>query len=218
MDIKEHFKSIIGEETWERLKLAYGTKPAEIENIADPNEGKAKFENGTMIQWDGELTEGAQLFVITDSGKSTAPEGEHTLDNGVKVTTDKDGRVTLITQAEANPDAVVGETDPKGTPEQMSDEAKALLETIQNDFNAFKEQIAADKKASDEKFASLESELENEKKTGKELFGIVEKILAIPAEEPAAPVSQKNGFSKVDKDEKIKSLAQTLNKIKINQS
>jgi hypothetical protein len=60
----------------------------------------ATLEDGTVIQWEGELAEGTAVFVVPEEGEPiAAPDGTHVVSNGVKVTTEN-GLVVAIETGE----------------------------------------------------------------------------------------------------------------------
>lgn len=83
---------------------------------------QAKLEDGNIIQWEGELAEGVALFVVGEDGNLTpAPDGTHTTDEGMKVTT-VGGLVTMI-EKEIE--------DKKSEPEMASEFEKAFAAHVE---------------------------------------------------------------------------------------
>ena len=132
----------------------------------------AKLVDGTEIKVEGEvLGEGAKVVVITPDAEIPAPDGVHELSDGTKVET-KDGVIVAVEEAlqeEVMPSADgEGESDPEGevpapVESEPEDEIMSLLkdfiykmgekmsqmetqmESVKNEFNAFKKEPAAKK-------------------------------------------------------------------------
>lgn len=56
---------------------------------------QAKLVDGTVIEVEGELSEGSKVYVVTEEGNVGAPDGIHELESGEKVTT-QDGVIVSI--------------------------------------------------------------------------------------------------------------------------
>jgi hypothetical protein len=54
---------------------------------------EAKLADGiTIIKWEGPLAEGTSVMVVSESGEVPAPDGEHELQDGRKITVENDYR------------------------------------------------------------------------------------------------------------------------------
>ena len=79
---------------------------------------EAVLEDGTKIKVEGDvLKEGAKVVVVQENAEVPAPDGEHTLDDGTKITT-RDGVITVVTEVAG--DNEVGET-PEAPELEMDD-------------------------------------------------------------------------------------------------
>jgi len=163
--MKNPIEELLGKDKYVELKkFVFGTE-AEAEQDTDEtkeqefeeeeekektNYGTATLEDGTVIQWEGELAEGVAIMVMVEDGDPVpAPDGDHVVSDGTIVTTDN-GIVTAITSA-ADEDA----------------EAAALLQEIQSAFAAFQTETA-------EKIESLEGQLAEQLAFNKSIFESVE--------------------------------------------
>ena len=64
---------------------------------------EAKLADGlTIIKWEGPLAEGTSVMVISESGEVPAPDGEHELQDGRKITVEN-GKVTALEVPEVMP-------------------------------------------------------------------------------------------------------------------
>ena len=61
--------------------------------------GRAELVDGTIVEWEGELVQGSDVWVVTEEGGMPAPDGTHVTNEGVEITTEG-GSVTAIVQAE----------------------------------------------------------------------------------------------------------------------
>lgn len=141
--MKNPIKDLLGDEKYTELKkFVFGEQEmAEQAPQEDPQPeekakmGSATLEDGTVVQWEGELATGAALEVITAEGEAVAaPDGKHTVSDGTVIVTEN-GIITEILSSV----------------EEMDESAK-LLEEIQTAFEAFKS-------ATDARIEMLESTL-----------------------------------------------------------
>jgi hypothetical protein len=65
----------------------------------DTKMAEAKLVDGTIVETEGELAVGVELYVITEEGKQLAPDADHETDGGMIITT-KDGIITEIKDKE----------------------------------------------------------------------------------------------------------------------
>jgi hypothetical protein len=90
---------------------------------------KATLEDGTVIQWEGEIAEGTAVMVVPEEGDPLpAPDGTHTLTTGVKVTTEN-GLVTSIEAAEE-------------MKEEPTDKEEEKTMVTEQEFASLKDQVA----------------------------------------------------------------------------
>ena len=107
-------------------------KIKELFGMEDPS--TAKLKDGNIIQWTGELAEGAALnSVDTDGNVLPIVDGEYEMEDGTKITC-VGGLVTML----AGP-KVEKEVEPV---EEMSEFEKALMKHLE-DFAAFTEKFTA---------------------------------------------------------------------------
>ena len=105
---------------------------------------EANLVDGIMVQQDGEEFEiGKELYVVTEEGKSLAPDGEHETEDG-KILVVVEGKITEIKEKE--------EVQVEETPE-----VNPAMEEMLKNFSEAMEIIARKVDMMDEKFSSLES-------------------------------------------------------------
>lgn len=145
----------------------------------------AKLVDGTIVQWEGELTEGVSLNVVdADGNMLPAPDGTHEVDNGAIVTT-VGGLVTKIEQKETELETEEVETEMQ----KMFAEFVEQFKAFQSEFSAIKDKVTS----YDEKFAALETKSKETESYFSEIKSVVEQI----ASEPATPIEPaKDSFKK----------------------
>lgn len=153
--MKNPIKDLLGEEKYTELKkFVFGEQEmAEQAPQEDPQRekkatmGSATLEDGTVVQWEGELATGVALEVVTAEGEAVpAPDGKHTVSDGTVIVTEN-GIITEILSSV----------------EEMDESAK-LLEEIRSAFEAFKsatdakiEMLESTLKAKDEELNTIQS-------------------------------------------------------------
>lgn len=163
--MKKSLKELLGDARYEELKkFVFGaeteteTETEEFETDDEDkdkkNYAKATLEDGTVIQWEGELAEGTAIEVVPEEGEPIpAPDGEHMVSDGTIVVTDN-GIVTEIRT---------------GTEDEGNEEAERLLEEIQNSFAAYKSET-------DAKIEQLQSRIQEQEQFNKDLFESLEHL------------------------------------------
>lgn len=150
---------------------------------------EAKLADGTIIQWEGDLVEGAAINVIAEDGNTTpAPDATHELEDGTKVTT-VGGLVTSIEKPEMETEVEV--EDKK---EKMASEFEAAFANHVEAFAGIVSRVEALEnavKSYEEKFSAISTEVEGKDKSINEKFAAITEIVKEIAETPAEP-SEKN--------------------------
>lgn len=150
---------------------------------------EAKLADGTIIQWEGDLVEGAAINVIAEDGNTTpAPDATHELEDGTKVTT-VGGLVTSIEKPEMETEVEV--EDKK---EKMASEFEAAFANHVEAFAGIVSRVEALEnaiKSYEEKFSAINAEVEGKDKSINEKFAAITEIVKEIAETPAEP-SEKN--------------------------
>jgi hypothetical protein len=72
----------------------------------------ATLEDGTIVEWEGELATGASLFVVNGDERIPAPIGTHVTTDGTTVIVEEEGVVASVTVAEAMEEVVTVEEAP----------------------------------------------------------------------------------------------------------
>jgi hypothetical protein len=84
----------------------------------------ATLEDGTIVEWEGELKQGSELLVVDGENKIKAPIGTHVTTDGTTVIIEEEGVVASVTVAEAMEEVVTVE------------EAPAVLESVSEVIDA----------------------------------------------------------------------------------
>lgn len=90
--------------------------------------GNTKLADGTIVQWEGELTEGTALLVVAEDGNTLpAPDAQHELEDGTLVTT-LGGLVTVIQPKEKEEE--LAEVEVEVPPAMTEDVVQAVIDAI----------------------------------------------------------------------------------------
>jgi hypothetical protein len=90
--------------------------------------GNAKLADGTIVQWEGELTEGTALLVVAEDGNTLpAPDAQHELEDSTLVTT-LGGLVTVIQPKEKEEE--LAEVEVEVPPAMTEDVVQAVIDAI----------------------------------------------------------------------------------------
>jgi hypothetical protein len=73
---------------------------------------QATLEDGTIVEWEGELKQGSELLVVDGENKIPAPIGTHVTTDGTTVIVEEEGVVASVTVAEAMEEVVSVEEAP----------------------------------------------------------------------------------------------------------
>jgi hypothetical protein len=149
----------------------------------------AKLKDGTEIMWDGDLSEGVALMVVTDGNQMPAPDSVHELEDGTIVTT-VGGLVT----------AIEGKKEKEEVEVEMAKVLAELTErftSLEANFNSMNEKFTA----YEAKFTAIDETITNSTKSIDEKFTAIQEIVETIAAEPAVeqPKPSQSTFSKVDK-------------------
>lgn len=164
----------------------------------------AKLMDGTIIRYES-LEVGMPLMVIDEAGNELpAPDGEHELEDGTKVTVESGIITEIASKEEEMPEEEMPIEQPMASVETVSKE----------DFETLKNEVA-DLKTKFEEFSKTNETLSADnvamKEIVKETFSIVEKLAAIPTENPVS-VRSNNPFKKtITREQEIENL---INKFK----
>jgi hypothetical protein len=181
-----------------------------------PNEvvmSESKLADGiTIVKWDGELKEGTAVSVVSEEGEIPAPDGDHELQDGRKITIEG-GKVTKVEAAKEQIED-----------EKSDDEVEVVMSEVEKQVLAFSEKLESfeskvkslEEKASKdaEIIAHQAEELKAQKAAFKMMFEIVEKL----ADEPSEKVESTNTFNlkfeekKKREDSRLNEVLKFLNK------
>ena len=165
----------------------------------------AKLMDGTIIRYES-LEVGMPLLVIDEAGNELpAPDGEHELEDGTKVTVEAGIITEVASKEEEAPEAE----------EAPIEQPMAAVETVsKEDFETLKNEVA-DLKTKFEEFSTTNETLSADniamKEIVKETFAIVEKLAKVPSDNPVT-VRSNNPFKKsVTREQELENL---INKFK----
>jgi hypothetical protein len=150
----------------------------EIRTILGFTEDKKEIEmatatlvDGTIVEYDGELAVGTEIFVQTGEGLIPAPDAVHEVEGGLLVTT-VDGVVTEV--VEPIVEEIALEEVAVEVPEEVSAIVTAeVLEAIAEAIAPVLEEVAL-----------LKEEMKKMKKGFSKTVDLVEKVANLPSEDP----------------------------------
>lgn len=149
----------------------------------------AKLADGTEVMWDGDLTEGAAIMVVTDGNQMPAPDAVHELEDGTKITT-VGGLVTAIDGKEKE------EVEVEMADDTMSkmEERMAACESKMSEMETKMSEMFG-------KFTAIDETILNTTKSANEKFEAIKVIIDEIADEPIIeqPKPKQSTFSKADK-------------------
>ena len=157
MNSKEVLKEI-------RTILGFSEEKKEVEMAT------ATLVDGTIIEYDGELAVGTEIFVQTGEGLIPAPDAVHEVEGGLLVTTEN-GIVTEIVEpvAEVALEEVIVEVPEEGSAMITVEVLEAIAEAISPVL---------------EEIAMLKEEMKRMKKGFSKTVDLVEKVANLPSEDP----------------------------------
>jgi hypothetical protein len=152
----------------------------------------AKLIDGTIVQWEGDLSEGTALNVVGEDGNIIpAPEGTHELEDGTKIVV-VGGLVTSIESKE-----VEEEEEMK---EEMATEFEKMFASHLEAFNSLLEKFNAIESKVNEyelKFSEISNNINDITKSNTEKFNAIVEIVDAISEQPAGdPEPVKNQLFK----------------------
>jgi hypothetical protein len=161
----------------------------EIRSILGFSEDKKEIEmatatlvDGTIVEYDGELGVGTEIFVQTGEGLIPAPDAVHETDSGLLVTT-VDGIVTEVVEP------IVEEVALEEVEVEVPESVSAIVTT--EVLEAIAEAIAPVL----EEVAMLKEEMKKMKKGFSMSVDLIEKVANLPSEDP---IKVPAGLSKRD--------------------
>lgn len=169
----------------------------------------AKLKDGTEIMWDGDLSEGAALMVVTDGNQMPAPDAVHELEDGTMITT-VGGLVTKIEGKKMET-----ETEVEVEMAKVLAELTERFTALEANFNSMNEKFTA----YESKFIAIDETIANTTKNVNEKFEAIKVIVDEIAEEPIIeqPKPTHSTFSKADKKKTAAEMMAAYNKF-INQN
>jgi len=147
----------------------------------------AKLADGTEVMWEGDLTEGSAIMVVSEDGNQMpAPGPVHELEDGTKITT-VGGLVTAIEGKEKEEVKV-----------EMADDTMSKMEER---MAACESKMSEMETKMSEMFKNYESKFEESNKVNQSKFEAIKVIIDEIADEPIVeqPKPKQSTFSKADK-------------------
>lgn len=149
------------------------------EEVVEQNFLDVKTSEGVVLRV-SELSEGAEVMIISEDGENISGAAEYTLEDGTVVVVSEDGKITSVTEASEEDEVVEVE-------EEMEQE-------VVEDVNPL-----------DDRIAKLEKGIEDILSKFSEMSAKVEEFAALPADEEV--VVGKKEFKKQSKDDALTALS-----------
>jgi hypothetical protein len=168
---------------------------------------EAKLADGiTIIKWEGPLAEGTSVVVVSESGEVPAPDGEHELQDGRKITVEN-GKVTALVLPEAP--AETPEAPIEIEIEAAETKVEEMLSAMEAKVAKMEEMVAALEAKIAEKMGTTEEKMNSQKEAFSKLVEIVEKLADAPSE--VIETKAINVNFKAEKDNQYNKLDEILN-------
>lgn len=173
---------------------------------------EAKLADGiTIVKWEGPLAEGTSVMVVSESGEVPAPDGEHELQDGRKITVEN-GKVTALVMPE-KPAEMPEEAPVEVEVEAAAEDLKPMVEACMAKIVKCEEMITALEAKISEKMGATESQMNTQKDAFSKLVEIVEKLADAPSEEvEAKPFNVNFQAQKENQYNKLNEILNFLNK------
>jgi hypothetical protein len=143
---------------------------------------QAKLENGTVIESD--MTEGSEIFIVTEEERIAMPIGEYQLEDGQVLIVEEEGIIASVGVAEEAPEEEVEAEVAEDLSEEVSEEVteENLEEEKEEMGYATKEELAEVKSMIEDIKAMIEKkeEMSEEVSEEKEELSAVEKVTHNP--------------------------------------
>jgi hypothetical protein len=150
--------------------------------------GNAKLADGTIVQWEGELTEGTALLVVAEDGNTLpAPDAQHELEDGTLVTT-LGGLVTVIQPKEKEEE--LAEVEVEVPPSMTEDVVQAVIDAIAPIVAEIKA-IAEEMKSGKQEYAKALEVAQSVEGKFDAIKSIVDEIAKAPEVESPKPIAGK---------------------------
>jgi hypothetical protein len=150
--------------------------------------GNAKLSDGTIVQWEGELTEGTALLVVAEDGNTLpAPDAQHELEDGTLVTT-LGGLVTVIQPKEKEEE--LAEVEVEVPPAMTEDVVQAVIDAIAPIVAEIKA-IAEEMKSGKQEYTKALEVAQSVEGKFEAIKSIVDEIAKAPEVESPKPIAGK---------------------------
>jgi hypothetical protein len=172
---------------------------------------EAKLADGiTIVKWEGPLAEGTSVVVVSESGEVPAPDGEHELQDGRKITVEN-GKVTALVLPEVPaemPEEAPVEIEIEAK-QKMAEDYMPMIEELAAKVMKMEEMVAALEAKIAEKMGTTEEKMNSQKEAFSKLVEIVEKLADAPSE--VIETKAINVNFKAEKDNQYNKLDEILN-------
>jgi hypothetical protein len=172
---------------------------------------EAKLADGiTIVKWEGPLAEGTSVVVVSESGEVPAPDGEHELQDGRKITVEN-GKVTALVLPEAPaemPEEAPIEIEIEAK-QKMAEDYMPMIEEMGAKIMKCEEMILELQTKMKEMMSSTEEKMGSQKEAFSKLVEIVEKLADAPSE--VIETKAINVNFKAEKDNQYNKLNEILN-------
>jgi hypothetical protein len=189
------------QDTLNKIKALFSEQPAPAPAApaAEPAPAPAyALADGTAVEIDK-----LEVGGIVKIAGTPAPEGEHVLQTGEKITTDANGVITEVKAPEAQPEAPAA-PDEMGAFRSEFEAMKGEFQTYKNSFATLQAEFGAQKETISKQDQAIQG-----------LLKVVETISQVPTAEPVqAPKDAFSRQSAEEKQEKFKEIASAFESLK----
>ncbi len=197
--------------------------PAEETEAEEKKFVEANLADGTVVNIEPSLELGATVEVVTEEGVVAAPDGAHTLDTGVVITTE--GGVIIEINEEAAPEEEEAAAEEEMAAEETTEESAEEPQEAPAEFTAEQlEELTGRMTAMESEIAALKEQLTKEQAMNKAikdsqiaLAGGVQKLSSTIIEEPVQPVQTPFAASKEEKNDRLQEVAAGMKQVRGNE-
>lgn len=184
---------------------------AETEEVpTEENFGESTLVDGTIVKWEGELTEGTALTVVLPEGEVAAPDGIHEVSDGTIIETAGGLVVSIEVVGEEVVDA---EVDNEFTSEMLNGLIEKAMAKYAEAFTASLDTVNADNKALRLELASVVAAKEEMKEEFKATLSKVGTELEEIAKSEVSTASKPTEFKAITRAEKAAKMGAVIRAI-----
>jgi len=162
-------------------------------------QANARLKDGTELVIEGDLTEGVAVYVVTDEGPISLPDGSYELEDG-KLLTVMDGLITDVSEAPVEDEEapVVEEAEADPEPEAETETEVSLedkIVSIEERISALEEKLTSVEQSADESKQENQDLKQKNEKLSNDNISLTEKVTDFETKlskmDGAQPVSKK---------------------------